>query len=443
MYKFFSAVLTAMLFAVIFAMNVSARPLVSIYIEGETLDFADQEPVILEGRTLVPVRGVFEELGFTVDWDGNAQQVTLSRYDFMVILTVGSETFTTNGETFELDVPAQIIAGRTMLPIRAVLESVGLYVGWSNRIVRVSVSPFLPPNYVIFGGRTYHTALFTGFILGGEGAGLALPWHYDDDLGQLRYMPRLTSLTLTDFPITDLSPLAELTNLRRLTVTNTPVSDLTPLAGLTNLDSLVLNDNQISDLTPLAGLVNLHNLHLHNNPVSDLTPLAELPSLRVLHMYGTPVTDWSPVDHVFSITGRTHGNMIVDAPRVRTPRTDDSPRHGIEFEQQFVSHLPDLVPPRINDVDVQVLRFLDGIYRITVSLDDVTLDDRAINPFFFWESDGGTFHDIIDDRETYAQFTFRANPGTAGQNVQLIVSVGDGLGQVNPAGLTLKGNDAD
>ncbi|MDR2183032.1 MAG: peptidylprolyl isomerase [Clostridiales bacterium] len=123
---------------------------VSVTIDGVLVEFEDQGPAIVDGRTLVPVRGVFEALGFYVDWDQDAQTATLTaskdvvlwafeeQYNTMdvidveVIITIGNEIFTTNGEEFELDVPAQLVEGRTMLPIRHVLESVGHFVDWDD-----------------------------------------------------------------------------------------------------------------------------------------------------------------------------------------------------------------------------------------------------------------------------------------------------------------------
>jgi hypothetical protein len=114
-------------------------PPISVTVDGERVTFEDQGPVIVDDRTLVPVRGVFELMGFEVDWDPDARQATLVSDDYEVIITVGSETFTTNDESHTLDVPAQIIGARTMLPIRAVLESVGYNVYWdhANRTVIV------------------------------------------------------------------------------------------------------------------------------------------------------------------------------------------------------------------------------------------------------------------------------------------------------------------
>jgi len=78
------------------------------------------------------VRGVFEALGFKVDWHHETQTAILETEGFWVTIPIGSDIFITNGIEFELDVPAQIINDRTMLPIRAVLESVGHFVDWDD-----------------------------------------------------------------------------------------------------------------------------------------------------------------------------------------------------------------------------------------------------------------------------------------------------------------------
>ena len=101
-----------------------------VTINGERVVFADQNPVIVDSRTLVPVRGVFENLGFDVGWEPEMRQAILTSDTHTVIITIGSATFIVNGVIRTLDVPAQIIGDRTMLPIRAVVESVGYFVDW-------------------------------------------------------------------------------------------------------------------------------------------------------------------------------------------------------------------------------------------------------------------------------------------------------------------------
>jgi uncharacterized pyridoxamine 5'-phosphate oxidase family protein len=101
----------------------------------------------VDGRTLVPVRGVFEHLGFHVEWDGEMRAAILVRADFIVIIALDTDIFMTNGVIYSLEVPAQSIGGRTMLPIRAVLESVGYNVGWdgASRTVQITSGVTTPP----------------------------------------------------------------------------------------------------------------------------------------------------------------------------------------------------------------------------------------------------------------------------------------------------------
>jgi len=105
---------------------------IRVTVNGQAVAFPDQSPVIVDGRTLVPVRATFEAMGFGIGWNPNTRTATLTRTGYVVNITIDSATFTTNGVTHTLDVPAQIIGGSTMLPIRAVLESVGYELQWEN-----------------------------------------------------------------------------------------------------------------------------------------------------------------------------------------------------------------------------------------------------------------------------------------------------------------------
>ena len=89
----------------------------------------EAQGVIVDSRTLVPVRGVFEELGYTVDWDAETKTATLSG-EKTVVIQSGSEVFTVDGEEVVPEVPQQIIEDRFMLPLRAIGEAVGAEVDW-------------------------------------------------------------------------------------------------------------------------------------------------------------------------------------------------------------------------------------------------------------------------------------------------------------------------
>ena len=146
---------------------------VTVTIDGRHVAFPAQTPVIVEGRTLVPVRGVFDTLGFDLRWDDITRQAVLTKESHTVIITIGSSEFTTNGVSHFLDVPAQIIGNSTMIPIGTVLRSVGLDLTWEDatRTVQITVPPVasvlvepvpmpaLPVPIVSFAGTGSHGAM--------------------------------------------------------------------------------------------------------------------------------------------------------------------------------------------------------------------------------------------------------------------------------------------
>lgn len=107
-----------------------------VRVDGEYVNF-DQPPAIVNDRTLVPVRAIFESMGIAVDWDANTRTVTAIRDNTSISLAIDSNVInkTVNGETstIEIDVPAQIIGDRTMVPARAVAQSFGASVNWDSK----------------------------------------------------------------------------------------------------------------------------------------------------------------------------------------------------------------------------------------------------------------------------------------------------------------------
>ena len=112
---------------------------VKVLVNGTALTF-DQPPIIENGRTLVPLRAIFEALGATVDWEQTTQTVTAVRGNDTVTLRIGSNILNRNGEQITLDVPAQIVGGRTLVPARAVAESFGAEVGWEQSTQTVTIT---------------------------------------------------------------------------------------------------------------------------------------------------------------------------------------------------------------------------------------------------------------------------------------------------------------
>ncbi|RAP28591.1 hypothetical protein C2W64_04647 [Brevibacillus laterosporus] len=109
-----------------------------IFIDGE-LQIFKKAPVEINGRTLVPLRAIFEALGARVDWDEATQTVTAMKDGTTIKLTIGSKVAYKNGKKLNLDVPAQLFNGdTTMVPIRFVSEALGAKVAWdgySNAVI--------------------------------------------------------------------------------------------------------------------------------------------------------------------------------------------------------------------------------------------------------------------------------------------------------------------
>ncbi len=111
---------------------------VSVFVDGNKLDF-DVPPTIIDGRTVVPLRKIFEALGAQVEWDDTTKTVTGTKDGTTIKMTVGKNTFTVNGEEKTLDVAPCIIDGRTLVPARAVSESFGVNVEWHDDIKTVCI----------------------------------------------------------------------------------------------------------------------------------------------------------------------------------------------------------------------------------------------------------------------------------------------------------------
>lgn len=98
--------------------------------QGDEVVTLDVPAQVVNDRTLVPLRAIFEALGATVEWDENIKTVTSVKDDITIKLTIGSDKLYKNGEETVLDVPAQVINDRTLVPVRAVSEGFGCLVEW-------------------------------------------------------------------------------------------------------------------------------------------------------------------------------------------------------------------------------------------------------------------------------------------------------------------------
>lgn len=119
--------------------SVSAETAIGVKLNDNDVKFENQQPVIVDGRTLIPLRSVFNDLGYEISWDANTKTATLASDTNTVVVTANSGVFTVNGEEISLDTPAQIIGGSMMLPLRAIGEGTGLSVEWNSETKQVTL----------------------------------------------------------------------------------------------------------------------------------------------------------------------------------------------------------------------------------------------------------------------------------------------------------------
>ena len=93
---------------------------------------SDVAPIIINERTMIPARAVFEQLGGTVSWNQAAQQVTIKLNGHTVVLTILNLNATVDGAVKTMDAVPRVYQGRTLIPIRFVAEAFGAAVGWDS-----------------------------------------------------------------------------------------------------------------------------------------------------------------------------------------------------------------------------------------------------------------------------------------------------------------------
>ena len=112
--------------------------IINVIVDGNYINF-DTKPQFVNGRTMVPMRRIFEELGATVQWDNATWTAIAKKGGTEIRFTIDDYTMYKNGSPNTLDVPAQLIDGRTLVPLRAVSEAFGCDVGWDGTDNVVSI----------------------------------------------------------------------------------------------------------------------------------------------------------------------------------------------------------------------------------------------------------------------------------------------------------------
>lgn len=122
-------ILMILIFA--FNFNVFADTNISVYVDNEKIDF-DINPIIEDGRTLIPLRGVFEKLGARVDWNKNISEVVIKDKSNEIQMLLGKNKVMVNGEIKDIDVATKMINSRTFAPLRFITENLGHTIEWDD-----------------------------------------------------------------------------------------------------------------------------------------------------------------------------------------------------------------------------------------------------------------------------------------------------------------------
>lgn len=133
--------------AVIFILlctNVSAQE-VTVFVNNNPIT----SPVparIINDRTMLPMRAIFERLGADVNWVEEEKMIVATREDLLIVMKIGDSIMTVQRTSsneltaVELDSPPFIENGSTLVPVRAVAESLGAEVGWNGDTYTVTIN---------------------------------------------------------------------------------------------------------------------------------------------------------------------------------------------------------------------------------------------------------------------------------------------------------------
>jgi len=124
---------------------VSPKP-ITVNVNKKPVTF-EQPPIIQDGRTLVPIEAIGDALGATTTWDKATKTVTVKTGGITCIMHLGDKKYTVNGEIKTMDVPAQSIGGKILVPVEVIAEVFGADVKWdvATRTVDIALKAASKP----------------------------------------------------------------------------------------------------------------------------------------------------------------------------------------------------------------------------------------------------------------------------------------------------------
>ncbi|MCX7921795.1 MAG: DUF5050 domain-containing protein [Clostridia bacterium] len=299
-----------------YASTVDSESNIKVKLDERYLTF-DVQPTIKNGRTLVPMAVIFQELGLDISWNSKTKTVKGTKDSMEVSLQIGNVYASVNGDIVKMDVPAAIVEGRTMVPLAFISQSIGAEVTWDGKTRTVIITS---PKGITFPDTNLEAVIREEL---GKDKGDILTSDVNNihslnarnknihSIEGIQYLKNLETLNLNLNNITDVSPLGSLENLTYLYITSNFISDITPLKNNKKLKELYLNFNQIYDVSPIQDLVELSELDLYNNPVIDISPLKKLKNLKTFY-----IIDWDNGDKINYETFKNYGLVTSKAKEI-------------------------------------------------------------------------------------------------------------------------------
>lgn len=151
--RFIGVAIMMLAFVMVFGFaGIASAQNINVQIDGQNVDFPDQQPYVdrATSRTLIPIRAVTEAMGAVVTWNDNTRTATIDRNGINVKITIGSKNSVVNGVVKQIDAPATVTNGRTMVPLRFLSEAFGATVKWYGTTNTVYIGfTTTPPEEII------------------------------------------------------------------------------------------------------------------------------------------------------------------------------------------------------------------------------------------------------------------------------------------------------
>jgi hypothetical protein len=250
--------------------NAYTEKSIGVMVNGKSVEF-DVPPTLINGRTLVPFRAIFEALGMEVRWSPETRTAIGTSNHTEVVLTVGSIEAAINGSMKVLDVPPMIVNGRTLVPLRFVGEALGADVKWYPDTRDITITTSIEPPVIT-----------------------PMPKPTATPLPTVTPLPTATPLpTVTPTPKPTATPLPTVTPLP----TATPKPTATPLEGFIS-SSIKKSESRIYRLLGNVFNVNLdvHIYHDSKDTRMAAAALGEFPRLYFNTYYCNMDTESNKVE---------------------------------------------------------------------------------------------------------------------------------------------------